>query len=413
MAEPLARRDLATYGVLAAPLAFGGLPLYIHAPDFFAVHHGIALATLGTTLALLRLLDAALDPLAGWAGDRWPAHRAGLIALGAAVLGAGVLALFAPPVGPVLIWFAGAMALASLGHSLMSVNLLAMGGLWRRDPAQKATISAWREGFGLIGLIAAVVLPAALAPVIGRQPSLMALSAVLILALAVALPPFHRWSLRTPPQLTALPGAAPNWRALVPFYGVAALVTLSAALPAVLILMLVRDLLGAEPLAGAFLLAYFAAALPGAALAGRAAGRFGAVPVWGAALAGSVVGFAFALTLGPGDVAAFAVICAVTGFCFGADLVLPPAILSDRIDASATQRAASRAYAALGFLTKAALALAGGLALPLLQQAGFRPGAPNDSDALRVLLLLYAGVPLALRVLAIAALALCHRKDLI
>ena len=73
----------------------------------------------------------------------------------------------------VLIWFALAMALASLGHSVISVNLMTLGGLWRREPGQKSRISAAREGFGLVGLILAVVLPSALQQLIGRQAALL------------------------------------------------------------------------------------------------------------------------------------------------------------------------------------------------------------------------------------------------
>ncbi|WP_157994787.1 MFS transporter [Paracoccus tegillarcae] len=407
------RRDLVAYSIMAMPLAFGGLPLYIHAPDFFAAERGISLAALGLALFWLRMLDAGLDPVVGWAGDRWPGARAGMAAAGALLLGAGVATLFAPPALPVLIWFTLAMAVASLGHSLISVNLMTLGGLWRRDPAQKSRISAAREGFGLAGLMVAVVLPAALTPLMGRQGALLALAGVLILTLLLTLPVFLRWLSRARLHVTAQPDARPNWGALLPFYLVAGIVLLSAAFPAALVLMLVRDLLGAEPLTGLFLLTYFAAALPGAFASGRLAGRFGAVPVWTAALTLSIAAFAFALTLGPGDTAAFFAICLATGFCFGADLVLPPAILSDRIEATATEAAATRAYAALGFLTKAALALAGAIALPLLQLAGFRPALPNDSGALQALLMLYAGVPLVLRAMAVTILIYLHKRGAI
>ncbi len=407
---PLTRRDLAGYGVLALPLAFGGLPLYIHAPDFFAAEHAVPLASLGLALFWLRLLDAFLDPLAGWAGDRWPARRGAMIAAGAVLLGLGMAGLFAPPALPVLVWFVAAMGLASLGHSLISVNLMTLGGLWRRDPAQKSSISATREGFGLAGLILAVILPSALAPAIGRMLALQLLALLLIAGLALALPVFRRWLAAVRLEVAAPMDARPDWHALLPFYAVTGLVLLSAAFPAALILMLVRDLLGAESLAGVFLLGYFAAALPGAALAGRLAGRHGAVPVWCGALILSVAGFAFALRLAPGEMAAFFAICLATGFCFGADLVLPPAILSERIEASGTGAAATRAYAALGFLSKAALALAGALALPLLQLAGFRPAGANDAGALQVLLWLYAGLPLILRGAAILALIFLNRK---
>lgn len=394
-------------------MAFGGLPIYIHAPDFFATERGVPLATLGLALFWLRLFDAVVDPVVGWAGDRWPCTRGGLIVAGSVLLACGVTVLFVPPALPVLIWFALAMALASLGHSLISVNLMTLGGLWRREPGQKSRISAGREGVGLAGLILAGVLPSALQPLIGRQAALLALAAVLAVALLIALPIFRGWLASVRLQIAVSPDARPDWQALMPFYTVATLVLLSAAFPAALILMLVRDLLGAEALAGTFLLTYFVAALPGAAVAGWLAGRIGAVPVWSVALILSMAGFAYALTLGPGDVAAFFAICLATGFCFGADLVLPPAILSDRIEATSTQSAATRAYAVLGFLTKVALALAGAVALPLLQLSGFRPAETNDTNALRALLLLYAALPLLLRGIAVTALIFLHRKGAI
>lgn len=407
------RGDLAAYSLLAFPLAFGGLPLYIHAPDFFATERGVPLATLGLALFWLRLFDAVVDPVVGWAGDHWPRTRGGLIVAGSVLLACGVTVLFVPPALPVLIWFALAMALASLGHSVISVNLMTLGGLWRREPGQKSRISASREGFGLAGLILAGVLPSALQPLIGRQAALLALAAVLAVTLLIALPIFRGWLASVRLQIAVPPDARPDWQALMPFYTVATLVLLSAAFPAALILMLVRDLLGAEALAGTFLLTYFVAALPGAAVAGWLAGRIGAVPVWSVALILSMAGFAYALTLGPGDVAAFFAICLATGFCFGADLVLPPAILSDRIEATSTQAAATRAYAVLGFLTKVALALAGAVALPLLQLSGFRPAEANDTNALRALLLLYAALPLLLRGIAVTALIFLHRKGAI
>lgn len=409
-AAPTAR-SMAGYGLLALPLAFGGLPLYVHAPDFYAADLGLPLAALGLTLAGLRLLDAGLDPLAGWLSDRWPRARLAWVVLGAAALALGVLALFLPPAGARLTWFAAAMALASLGHSLVSVNLLTLGGAWRPEAGLRARISAMREAFGLAGLVLAVVLPAALAPWIGRGPALAVMAGLLAVLLMFAVPVFARWYRRTRPAAEAMAAPAPiAWDRLRPFYLAVLPVLLSAALPAALILMLVRDLLGLPDLAGLFLLAYFLAALPGTLAAGWLAARWGAVPVWIAALILSMAAFAFCLRLGPGEGTEFLAICLLTGFCFGADLVLPPAILSARIEAAGARHAAARAFALLGFLTKAALALAGALALPLLQLAGFRPAQPNSPEALRLLLILYAALPLALRGLAVVLLFVNHRR---
>lgn len=413
MPEALSRRDLAAYGVLALPLAFGGLPLYIHAPDFYAAMHGVPLAALGLSLAWLRLLDGAFDPICGWLGDRWPAARGTMICAGAALLGAGVTGLFSAPRLPALAWFCATMALASLGHSLISVQLLTVGGLWQRAPADKARISTLREGFGLIGLIFAAVLPEVLAPLLGCQGAMLTQAAVLAITLVTVLPVFLRWLGRTRLELQPRPGTEPEWKSLFPLFLVSALVLLSAAFPAALFLMVSRDLLRAEDWSGLFLLTYLLAALPGAALAGRLARRHPAARIWCFALACSVAGFALALSLGPGERLRFLLICATTGFCLGADLVMPPAILSARIEAARAEAVASRAHAVLGFLSRAALAVAGTVAFPLLEFAGFRPSQTNDASALEALLLLYAGVPIALRLGAVAALVFLLRRNAI
>ncbi|MEQ9126084.1 MAG: MFS transporter, partial [Alphaproteobacteria bacterium] len=58
-----------------------------------------------------------------------------------------------------------------------------------------------------------------------------------------------------------------------------------------------------------------------------------------------------------------------------------------------------------GFVNKASLALAAGLVLPALDFAGYEPSGANGPEALAALTLAYAGAPLALKALALVALA--------
>ena len=68
-------RSVLAYGLMAMPLAFAALPLYVHVPRFYAERGGIALSLLGALLLGTRLLDALVDPwLGGWA-DRLPRRR--------------------------------------------------------------------------------------------------------------------------------------------------------------------------------------------------------------------------------------------------------------------------------------------------------------------------------------------------
>nr|MCH9704551.1 MFS transporter [Pseudomonadota bacterium] len=59
--SPMGKKELVAYGMLAMPLAFAGIPLYLHAPDFYATEFGISLASLGFVLLALRCIDAIQD----------------------------------------------------------------------------------------------------------------------------------------------------------------------------------------------------------------------------------------------------------------------------------------------------------------------------------------------------------------
>jgi Na+/melibiose symporter-like transporter len=58
-------RVASAYGLMAAPLAFAALPLYVLFPQFYATNLGVSLAALGGLLLVVRALDAVTDPLIG------------------------------------------------------------------------------------------------------------------------------------------------------------------------------------------------------------------------------------------------------------------------------------------------------------------------------------------------------------
>jgi len=110
--------------------------------------------------------------------------------------------------------------------------------------------------------------------------------------------------------------------------------------------------------------------------------------------------------LGSGQVLAFAVICALSGVALGADLTLPGALLARLVERHGAQGRREGAY--LGWwnlATKLNLALAAGLALPLLQWGGYTPGS-QDPLALQRLAWAYALWPCVLKLLAAGLLYL-------
>lgn len=115
--------------------------------------------------------------------------------------------------------------------------------------------------------------------------------------------------------------------------------------------------------------------------------------------------------MGPGDWVLFAFICVASGATLGADLTLLPAIFADRM--AQISPSAAEGFGLWSFVSKLTLAFAAVTLLPLLERAGFQSGSASDSpqEALLLLALLYAGVPCALKVVAIALLAVTDLSE--
>ena len=165
--------------------------------------------------------------------------------------------------------------------------------------------------------------------------------------------------------------------------------------------------LGSEiPFAGACLLAYFGAAILGLPAWSWLSRRIGKHRTWCLGMLWACGFFAWALALGPGDTAQFLAISILTGFAFGADMALPPSIQADVIEDDAQRHGAVRAglfFALWLVATKAAVAISSGTVLIVLGLSGFDAAIRNSEVSLWTLTLLYAGLPILLK-LAVAAL---------
>lgn len=410
-ADGVRRRDLLAYGALGLPLAFAALPLYVHVPRLYA-ELGLPLATVGAVLLAARIVDALTDPLIGWALDRRPGRRA-WVAAALPLLGFGMIGLLAPPDGAGALWLFVLLVLVSLGYSVASIAHNAWGAEVAPTSELRTRFVASREGFALFGVMLAAALPALLAAEGGEVGGLARLALVFIPLLLV----FGLWTLwRAPLPASAAPARRPVLAGLgaalrVPGFGrllaVFAVNGIAAAIPSATVLFFVADVLGATAFAGAFLVLYFAAAAASLPLWVRISQRVGKLRAWLAGMGLAVVVFGWAATIGQGDLLAYGAICVLSGVALGADLSLPPSLLADLLARDDTQGGGgSHAGACFGwwnFVTKANLALAAGLALPLLAALGYAPGA-TAPDALAALSVVYAVVPVGLKLLAVALL---------
>lgn len=403
----------ARYGLLGLPLAFVAMPLYVVLPQHHAQAFGLPLAALGAVLLLTRLADAFIDPVLGRWADRWLAHprRALTVAVAAvASLALGFVLLFHPPVRqtvPLLAWCAATLILTFFAYSLASVLHLAWGTRLGGDVAQRSRLVAWREGFGLFGVL--------LANVLATQAGMGWTSAVLtfgLLAGVWALGRGPRPAAIASPASTAIGVEAGGWRSMArPWQGAGfrRLMALflvngvASAIPATLVLFFIQDRLRAMDGAPLFLGLYFLMAALGVPLWVRLIGRIGPMRAWALGMLLSVLSFVGVLGLGEGDRGAYLVICLAGGFALGADLTAPGTLLTGVVQRAGHTGQAEGAYAGWWqWATKLNLALAAGLALPALQAMGYTPGA-QDPAALSALTWVYGGLPCFFKLLALLA----------
>jgi GPH family glycoside/pentoside/hexuronide:cation symporter len=403
------------YGLMGAPLAFVALPLYVMLPNHYAREYGVPLASLGATLLAIRLADTVIDPLLGrWADSVRPhAHVLRWAVVTAMLMCGGFTLLFFPSrlvlQGhiDVQLWLVASLLLTTLAFSALSILHQTWGARLGGDAVFRSRVVAWREGLGLIGVIVASIAPVALG--LSATTALLyaaSLGGWLAWRSAVFSPQLNMPALPYPPVGLESASRSSLWLpwqrpAFVRLLAVFMLNGIASAVPATLMLFFVQDRLQApeswQPL---FLGSYFVCAALSIGLWLRLVPRWGLAGTWLAGMGLSVLVFAFASVLGAGDTVAFVLVCALSGIALGPDLALPAALLTGVIQRSGDQQHLEGSY--FGWWTFAAklnLALAAGLALPLLGWLGYTPGT-TDAKALSTLTLAYCVLPCFLKALA-------------
>ncbi len=394
-------RELLAYGFFGLPLALVALPVYVQVPQLYAAGLGMPLTVVGTILLAARVLDAFIDPvLGGWMdGSHERRGHAGFVVLSLPLLLIGYLALMHPPaIGQVAmgVWFGASLVLVYLGFSMATIAHNSWGAHLAPQRGERARLTATREGCALAGVVLAAALPAI--------AGMGALSVTFVVLLLIAATVLVRRAPR--PQRTTSEPAKAQW--LLPLKEarfrrlmlVFAVNGTAAAIPATLFLFFASDKLQMPQYAPLFLVLYFVAAAAALPLWARLAEGIGEARAWLAGMLLAVAVFMWAAQLEAGAFAGFAVICVLSGVALGADLALPPALLAGVIAAAGHHGEREGAYFGLwSWMTKMNLALAAGIALPLIEWLGYTPGTSSEGG-LEALTVAYALLPCALKLVA-------------
>ncbi len=385
------------YGLLALPVAALGLPFYIHVPVYLAETLGYGYAAVGLCFLLARVTDVLTDlPVGAWIDRHGFSRR--LLAGGLALAVAVVAAVLWLPHPLSVITLTGLLCLLLLAWTLITVPWLSLPVQLGVTDELRLRLNSSRELFLLIGTLLALVAPA----LITGAVLLWALVGVaaLLAAFIVLLPTPPRATGRRPVSGMQLLREPAVRRLALPWFVNA----LANAIPGTVLLVFVREVLGAEDLAGAALGTYFLAAVCGMPLWYALARRIGERAVWRITILLAAVAFAFGLLLGRGDSAGFLVICVITGLAVGGDQAMPASLqtaLAQRLAARHGGETGARMLALWSLINKAAMGLAVAISFSWLGAHAVDGQAPAWAISTA-----YIAFPVGLKLLA---LRLLHR----
>ncbi|MDX2112801.1 MAG: MFS transporter [Alphaproteobacteria bacterium] len=414
MSQLVARAQLLRYALLGVPLGFVGLPLYVHLPKYYADFLPLSLAAIGFAMFITRIVDCVADPFIGVLSDRLAAKRRLLSVAAALVMALGVIALFFLPsyatsesaMGLLMLL----LCITYLSFSLLSVNFYAGGLSLSTDPRETTRISAWREGAIILGVLVASALPQILTE--GRSSEeayhLFAWIAagVIIAALFTLKSPS---SIKTPPPYPPPQAGEVNFRTVWEnktlrwIFAIFFINAIPPSITATLFLFFVSDVLGAPDSSGAFLGLYFLAAVLAMPLWVKLAARIGKRRSLIGSMTLAILSFIWAYGLDSSNSTMFYAICLLSGAALGGDLAVLPSLLSDALKGKEHQGGLE--FGIWNFISKFTLAMAAGIALPLLAALGYESGARSEAS-LGALSFGYALLPCLFKLGALALLIL-------
>ena len=401
---------LPAYSVFAAVLSGAGLPIYIYAPKYYADTFGVSLTALGALLFAMRLFDMIQDPVLGWISERLTRSKKLVITLTATVMALSMIGLFAvaPPIAP-LWWFGITVTGLFTAFSFLTINFYAQGvSKAGDDPQGHVRLAAWRESGALLGVCIAAVIPTVLIGVVASPFAAFAygFAALTLIAAFFMWPEWKGRVNQEPSQIGEIIRDNTARKLLI----LALVNATPLAVSSTLFLFYVESKLGAPGWEGGLLVLFFLAAAISSPLWSALARRFGAKPVLISAMVLAVASFGYTLTLSPGDVIPFAVICVLSGATIGADLTLLPAMFAKRMAAISPN--GGQGFGLWNLVNKFTLAFAAVVLLPLLERSGFQAGATNlPAEAITMLTVLYALVPSLLKLVAIGLLIATKLED--
>lgn len=409
---------LLAYALPIIPLSMMMGPVGAIIPAFYAKYTAISLASIGTALFLIRLIDAVTDQLIGYLSDVTRSkygRRKPWLAGGILISMISAYFLYSPPADAGFVYFFSTIFFLYLGWTLIAVPHLAWGSELSRDYKQRTRISSFIAFLGPIGF--AVIMAVPLLPIFDNSemtPDSIFLMGLIVVA---ALPLFIIPCLMLAPKTEVLDAGNPSMKELFnavrqnrPFWlFVAVLLFIGAALGMLgtCIVLYMDSYLKLGDKIPHVMIANMIALLVSIPVWVKVVYRFGKHQALALSCLLNIVVFPLILLVPPGQDSFLPFLgwMLMIGLSGGATTVVPMAILGDIIDYDTLKSGANRAgnyFALMGFVQKAAAAIGGGTAFFMLSYFAFDAKAADQTPtAIFGLQITMVGFPMIITALAI------------
>ena len=376
-------------------------------PAFFAEVHNFDIAIIGTYIFLAKIIDIASDPIVGWINDRKILNRKVLIILGSVLCSIGLYKLFIQKQidydAYLLVW----ISVLYLGWTLFQIPYLSIGYDLEKDYFLRTKLSANRELFILFGLFFSLGFPMFFNFSNAELLSLIVYIAIFsgfvgVIVMLNKIPDNRKTNKDV--ELKSVFKNLKNNNLLVRLMFAWFINSLANVFPMILFSFYVSYVLGGNDSdRQVVLFYYFLFAILGVPFWTYVSKRFGKKRTWVTSLILSAFFFIFVLFLSKGDIHFFIIISCITGFCLGADLIIPPSIQADLSDVHLNkfkEDISGILFSLITFFNKLSFAVASLFVFSILSYLNFEANEEINPETKIFIICSYALTPILLKCLS-------------
>ena len=377
-------------------------------PAFFAEVHGFEIAVIGIFIFLSKLIDITTDPLVGWLNDKNFFSRKIYLILGGILSGVALTQLFLKEDIDqeilLLIW----LSVLYLGWTLFQIPYLSIGYDLEKNYFLRTKLSATREFFILLGLFCSLGIPMFFSisneKLLENIVLISLLFGLLGLVLFCSLIPENR---KINKKKIKFKKIIQNLKKNIHFsriFFVLVVNNLANVFPMVLFAFFITYVLGGDDSnRQTTLFFYFLFAIIGVPFWTIISKKYGKKEVWCLSLFLSAFFFLLIFFLENGNFLFFIIISCITGFCLGADLIIPPSIQADITDlhrGKFGEDISGVFFSIITFLNKFAFAVVSIFVFGIMGVLDFQTEGEINANVRLFIIISYALAPILLKLLA-------------